>query len=191
MRNPYEVLGVKETATEEEIKSKYRELVKKYHPDRYQNNPLADLAEEKLREVNEAYDEITKNIKSGNATTHQYTGSSHGGQFADIRREIDRNNLDYAERLLNDKKDRTAEWYFLSGVISYKRGWYDDAINKIRMATDMDPNNMEYRSTLNQLVGMGARFRNTAAGRGYESADDACCKALQCYCLADLCCNCI
>lgn len=58
--NPYEVLGVSENASEEEIKRAYKKLVKKYHPDRYQNNPLADLAEEKLQEVNEAYDMLMK-----------------------------------------------------------------------------------------------------------------------------------
>lgn len=58
--NPYEVLGVSENATDEEIKKAYKELVKKYHPDKYHNNPLADLAEEKLQEINEAYDMLMK-----------------------------------------------------------------------------------------------------------------------------------
>ena len=58
--NPYEVLGVSENASDEEIKKAYKELVKKYHPDKYQDNPLADLAEEKLQEINEAYDILMK-----------------------------------------------------------------------------------------------------------------------------------
>ena len=65
MRNPYEVLGLKEGASIEEVKKAYRELVKKYHPDRYRDNPLSDLAEEKLREINEAYDYIIKNVGNG------------------------------------------------------------------------------------------------------------------------------
>jgi len=60
-KNPYKVLGIKEGASYDEIKRAYRELAKKYHPDRYQNNPLADLAEEKMREINEAYEELMKN----------------------------------------------------------------------------------------------------------------------------------
>ena len=81
--NPYEVLGVPENASEEEIKKAYKELVKKYHPDKYQDNPLADLAEEKLQEVNEAYDMLMKNRNSGSSSSYSYgnygSGSGSGG----------------------------------------------------------------------------------------------------------------
>ena len=59
--DPYEVLGVSEDADEETIKKAYRTLVKKYHPDRYVNNPLSDLAAEKIKEINKAYDTIMNN----------------------------------------------------------------------------------------------------------------------------------
>ena len=65
MRDPYSVLGVSQNASDEEVKKAYRELARKYHPDNYQNNPLADLAEEKMKEINEAYDVITKQRSGG------------------------------------------------------------------------------------------------------------------------------
>ena len=60
MKDPYSVLGVSQNATDEEIKKAYREQARKYHPDNYVDNPLSDLAEEKMQEINEAYDEIIK-----------------------------------------------------------------------------------------------------------------------------------
>ena len=59
-KDPYKVLGVDRTATDDEIKSAYRELAKKYHPDNYVGSPLADLAQEKMKEINEAYDKINR-----------------------------------------------------------------------------------------------------------------------------------
>ena len=79
--NPYEVLGVPENASEEEIKKAYKELVKKYHPDKYQDNPLADLAEEKLQEVNEAYDMLMKNRNSGSSSSYSYGNYGSGGDW--------------------------------------------------------------------------------------------------------------
>jgi DnaJ-class molecular chaperone len=70
MNDPYAVLGVNKNATDSEIKVAYRELVKKYHPDRYVNNPLSDLAKEKLQEINKAYEQIN-NIRSGNQKEEQ------------------------------------------------------------------------------------------------------------------------
>ena len=69
MRDPYDVLGVSKNATDEEIKNAYRELARKYHPDNYTDNPLSDLAGEKMKEINEAYDSImnSRRNKSSNA----------------------------------------------------------------------------------------------------------------------------
>lgn len=200
--DPYEVLGVRRNASDEEIKAAYKELVRKYHPDKYQNNPLADLAEEKLQEVNEAYDMLMKNRSTGGAgfggSNAGYGGNSGYGQanggagdFNQVRRDIDNGNLAAAEATLNRSSNRNAEWFFLSGMVSYRKGWYDDAISKIQQACSMDPYNQEYSRALAQMMNVGRGYQNTAYGRGGSSMDDAFCQALQCYCCADFCCDCI
>ena len=64
-KDPYQVLGISPNASEDDIKRAYKELVKKYHPDQYQDNPLSDVAEEKMAEINTAYDEIMQMRRSG------------------------------------------------------------------------------------------------------------------------------
>lgn len=64
-RDPYDVLGLTPQATDEEVKKVYRELAKKYHPDLYANNPLADLAQERFQEIQQAYDQIQKERAQG------------------------------------------------------------------------------------------------------------------------------
>ena len=188
--NPYEVLGIKENATEEEIRAAYRELVKKYHPDKYQDNPLADLAEEKLREVNEAYDMLMKNINNQN-TYQSYNANNSNTDYMQARRYIDAQNLAAAEDILNRTNDRSAEWFFLKGIIASRKGWYDEAVSNIQTAVNMQPNNAEYKQHLRAILNQGGIFQNQAAGQGYNGQmnDDFCCKALQCYICADCCCD--
>lgn len=198
MQNPYEVLGIREGASQEEIKAAYKEQVKKYHPDRHQDNPLYELAEEKLQEINEAYEYLTKNgsYQSGRPGTGSTGSSSQGGynrqspEFQEVRRNIDRGNLGAAEATLNRTSNRGAEWFFLSGMVSMRKGWYDDAMNNLQTAVSMEPANLEYRNALNSIMNTSNGYRTTAYGRGYNSMNDEFCRMLQCYCCADALCDC-
>lgn len=203
MNDPYEVLGVSRNATDDQIRAAYRELVKKYHPDKYQDNPLADLAEEKLREVNEAYDAIMKErsgqsqgsgyqgaggYSSGYAGAGAYSGEN-AADFRTVRQYIDAGNLAAAQAKLDSIPVKNAEWIFLSGMISYKKGWYDDAISKVDQAISMAPNNQEYRMIRQQMVMRGQMFRQQAYGQGYGNQDPFC-QALQALICIDCLCPC-
>ncbi len=83
MNDPYRVLNISSNASDDEVKRAYRELSKKYHPDSYADNPLADLAEDKFKEVQEAYKEIMDmRANGGNSTSGSYNGfaGNAGGQ---------------------------------------------------------------------------------------------------------------
>lgn len=192
-RNPYEVLGLKEGASAEEIKAAYRELVKKYHPDRHQDNPLEELAEEKMREINEAYETLING--GGGAAYSSKNGGAYSGasasEFVEVRKSIDRGDLRDAELRLNRIGARNAEWYYLFGVMNIRRGWFNEGISNIQAAVNMDPTNYEYRNTLNSISNQAGGYRQGMQQRGANSTENMMCQALQCYCCADLCCDCI
>ena len=186
MRDPYSVLGVSQNASDEEVKKAYRELARKYHPDNYQNNPLADLAEEKMKEINEAYDIITKQRSGGGGSYGGYRGGGYQGggyssnpAYARIRNLINAGDLTQAEQLLYEVGQKDGEWYFLSGSIAYRKGWLDEAMQNYSIACQMEPGNMEYRQALNlmQRGSMGG-YRPMGYATGMDAMD--CCTTLMC-----------
>lgn len=192
MSNPYEVLGIKEGASQDEIKKAYRELAKKYHPDQYGNNPLKNLAEEKMREINEAYDYLTKNSSSSKDSYSGYSNNSNSGynDFNAVRQDIQRGDLSSAEYKLSNISDKTAEWYYLIGVIYMQKGWHDKAYTNISQAARMDPQNTEYSQALNFFNNRNKTYRQSYYGTRGNGGTDACdcCSNLI---IADCCCECM
>ena len=159
MNDPYQTLGVSENASDEEIKKAYRDLARKYHPDNYHDNPLADLAQEKMKEINAAYEEINRRRSGGNRTSGgsyggyqqqygQYQGRSSSSVLQQVRIAIQSGDLSRAEALLANYSDHNAEWNFLRGAVCYRRGWMDEAKRYYQTACQMEPGNPEYRQAL-------------------------------------------
>ena len=197
MNDPYSVLGVSSNASDEEIKKAYRELARKYHPDNYQDNPLADLAEEKMKAINEAYEAIQKMRGSsqgggpsgGYQSRTTYSGQSQDPSFARVRMLINSGNLAQAEAALDEMSNHSAEWYFLRGAVAYRKGWLDEAMQNYQIACQMEPNNMEYRQAL-AMMQRGGGF-GPYGSAGMDMSD--CCTTylcLRCLCPLDggLCC---
>ena len=188
MKNPYEVLGVKEGASDEEIKKAYRELVKKYHPDKYVNNPLADLAAEKMKEINDAYDVLTK---GGNNSGYSSGNTENYTNFNAVRTAINAGNLAEAERLLNQMSDRGAQWHYLYGVICLRRGFYDMARSHFDRACSLDPSNAEYQNARNSMNNGFNTYRNMGNANGYPAGGCSTCDMCQGLLCADCCCECM
>jgi DnaJ-class molecular chaperone len=197
MNDPYSVLGVKPGAPEDEVKRAYRELARKYHPDNYHDNPLADLAQEKMKEITEAYDMILKGktgAASGSAGARPggsgaYTGGS--AEFTQVRAAVNARNYDMAEQLLQGMTNRTAEWHFLMGSVCYGKGWLDEAMQRFQTAVQMDPGNMEYRQALQFMSQGGAAYRPRGYGASPMTGGCTMCDVCTAIWCADACCNCM
>jgi len=187
-RDPYEILGITRNATEEEIKKAYRELAKKYHPDNYTDPAMAELAGEKMKEINEAYDAL-KN--SDNNSSRSYESA----KYAEIRNLINTQNYAEADIKLDaiENSQRGAEWFFLKGCLLTHRGWFLDAQKCFETACRMEPENPEYRQAAEQLRNSANGYSGTWSTNGGHRSDtcDCCpsCGDILCCLGIDCCCD--
>ena len=184
------VIIAQEDIPDEEIKKAYRELARKYHPDNYADNPLSDLAGEKMKEINDAYDQIVNSRRAGQPSGGSAYNANAASSFPEVRSLINQGRLEQAQEVLDGVplQSRDAEWYFLNGTVLYRRGWFDQAYTSFSAACRMDPSNAEYRDAFTRAQSQGARQYNpyrTYGGTTGMSACD-CCQGMIC---ADCCCE--
>ena len=202
MKDPYKTLGVSREATDAEIKKAYHALAKKYHPDNYQGSDLADLAEEKMKEINEAYAEIERQRSSGGGAAYDYAydddptnggvnNGSYNGTYRQVRMLINERRFDRAASILSaipaDRRD--AEWNYLYGCVLLSMGGYVEGLRYIETACYMEPDNIEYAQTRAAI-----RQRSSMYGAQYRDGTDDICRlcetlwCLNCLCRSARCC---
>lgn len=202
MNNPYEILGVYENASDEEIKNAYREKARAIQTADYSNSPLSDIADRKMKELDDAYDAVMAQRRSGSSYSSQnnygtYTDTSYNSSYTpptyqEIREKIRRNEIDAAQILLDNipETSRIAEWYYLQGMIQQKKGWTNAAYENYTRAYQMDSSNPEYSRAYQMMNNQRSGGYRTATGRNADSECSFCniCQGLIC---ADCCCECM
>ena len=196
--DPYKVLGVSPDASDEEIKRAYRRLAKEYHPDR---NPGDEAAAKKMQQINAAYEQI-KNPEKAQPNAGGYGYDPFGGSYqrtysnesqGDAYQRSAYNYIRYrryreALNVLQNCKERDARWYYLSALANNGLGNQVTALEHIRRAVSMDPDNLTYQQVLSQIEYGGTAYRQQAGSyRGFTTGGNPCANLCLCQFLQWLC----
>lgn len=198
MIDPYQVLGVERSATDDEIKKAYRKLSRKYHPDANINNPNAAQAEAKFKEVQQAYEQIVREREGGGRNGYGYSYENRGYTYQGTGDDAVKmqaaanyiNNRYYREALnvLSQVSTHDGRWYFFSALANAGLGNNVLAKEQARQALAMEPDNWEYQNLVNRLEGLGSWYSDMGSMYGHTMhMDQSYCSKL---CLAYTLCNC-
>ncbi|MBQ2965022.1 MAG: molecular chaperone DnaJ [Clostridia bacterium] len=195
MKDPFFILGLHSGASDEQVREAYRNLARRYGEGGESPNA------KKMAELDAAYDAI---ILSRTGNGHSAAGTDYSGyntytrydgtspDFGDIRAKINSGRTDEAEILLDgiSADQRTAEWYYLKGTVSHRKGWLEDAARNFERASQLDPTNPEYRRACYNINSDRAGGYRTERKTEKSTGCDACdlCSGLLC---ADCCCECM
>lgn len=203
MNKNFEILGLNEQATNEEITAKYNELVEKYSEERFLEGEAGNEAAKKLTEVKTAYKEIME-YRHENSDTND-------SLFKEVDAAIRSGDYKLAQDKLDSFDNRSAEWHYLQSVVFYKKNWNNECKKQLEIAMQMDPTVQKYKTAYDKLVEkMNSNPNNwnqssSSGGQGtkqYSSMDnqepkqmgggscvDFCCQLIACNALLNCCCN--
>ena len=209
----YDLLGITEDATDEEIAARYEELKKKYSEERFLEGEAGNEAAKLLSRVEVAYAEIMSERKE------KRSAENADSSYAKVEQFIRDGKINEAQGALDEFNERPAEWHYLQSVVFYKKNWMNESKKQLELAVDLEPENEKYKRSLENMKkkidgtnafrqnssGQNAQDgRNANAGgqqdyatqRTYQqdqtaAAADGCCTACQCAICADCCCECL
>lgn len=204
----YRILGLQPGADEDQVKAAYRALAQKYNPELYEAGPLRQDAEEKMDEINQAFDSIMAQLRGATTpqntqqpdSAHQADGEQNTpkGDLAEIRRLLGQGQVDQALARLNAIPGgvHNAEWNFLMGSAYYYKGWLGEALRFFEEACRLAPSNREYAAALHNLKSSangqmpGNPYATHPGGAQASAMNCSCCDMCTFMICMDACCGC-
>ena len=145
----YLILGLGENATLQEVENAYRTLKEKYQNQCFEEGEIGSFAAKMLSKIKIAYNDCVDDIKK-----REIVGD--GSIYDAIKKLVENNKLNEAQALLDETEPRGGDWHFAQAHIFFKRNWFLESKNQVEMALTYDPNNQNYKNTLNALNKMQA-----------------------------------
>lgn len=162
-RDPFVILGVDESVTQNELYEAYKEKRNAYQEKRFAKGEEGAEACRKLQEVEEAYDEASQRLRS------RYD-VSNAGDLGRVEEAIKAGRLEEAQSLLDGDPNRSGKWHYLQSIVFYKKGWMNESLKQLEFACDLEPDNVKYKESKEKLEKKIAADSNPNK-RGYYADD--------------------